>query len=78
MTYEKLFNKAKPIIKEDACMKFYDDTKPLSLETDAPGVGLGVAILQTRSGTSCSRDTAPGNSILRPIAFANKSLSNAE
>ena len=24
------------------CMKFYDDTKPLYLETDASGVGLGV------------------------------------
>ena len=37
-TYQKLFNKAKSIIKEDACMKFYDETQPLYLETDMSGV----------------------------------------
>ena len=31
-------------------MKFYDDTKPLYLETDASGVGLGVALLQLHKG----------------------------
>ena len=34
-TYQKLFDKAKSVIKEDACMKFYDKTKPLYLDTDA-------------------------------------------
>ena len=28
-TYQKMFGKAKAVIKEDACMKFYDETKPL-------------------------------------------------
>ena len=27
-------------------MKFFDDTKPLYLETDASRIGLGVALLQ--------------------------------
>ena len=36
------------------------------------------APLQTRSSTGCPRDKVPDNSILRPIAFANKSLSSAE
>ena len=36
-TYQKIFDKAKSIIK-DACMKFYDETKPLSTETDASEV----------------------------------------
>ena len=56
-------------------MKFYE-TKPLYIQTDEPGVGLGAALLQTRRSTSCLREEASDNSILRPIAFASKSLSN--
>ena len=55
-TYQKLFDRAKSIIKADAYMKFCDETKPLYLETDASGVGLGASLLQTRNGTSCPRD----------------------
>ena len=76
--YKKLFDKEKSIIKEDVYMKFYDETKPLYLETDVSGVGLGASLLQTRSSTSWLRDTVPYNSILRPIAFASKSLSSTE
>ena len=76
--YQKIFDRAKSIIKEDAFMKFYDESKPLNIETDASGVKLGAALLQTRSGTSCPRDEAPNNSILRPIASTSKSLSSAE
>ena len=50
-SYQSLFNKAKLLIKSDVCMKFYDDTKPLYLETDASGVGLGASLLQTQEGT---------------------------
>ena len=35
-----MVDKAKTIIKEDACMKFLDEMKPLCTETDASGVGL--------------------------------------
>ena len=76
-TYHK-FDKAKSIIKEDACKKFYDETKPLYIETDVSGVGLGAAVLPARSSTSCSRDEAPDNSILRHTAFVSKSLSSVE
>ena len=38
--YQKLFNKAKSIIEAEACIKFYDKTMPLYLETDASGIGL--------------------------------------
>ena len=47
VSYQALFNKAKLLIKSDMCMQFCNDTKPLYLETDASGVGLGVALLQT-------------------------------
>ena len=59
-------------------MKFYDDTKLLYLETDASGVGLGVALLQVCKGTTCQKDVAPDNIILHPIVFASKSLTGAE
>ena len=64
--YQKLFDKAKSVTKEGACMKFYYETQPLYLETDASRVRLGAALLQTRSGTRYPRDKAPDNSILRP------------
>ena len=60
---QKTFDKAKEIIKEDACMKFYDETRPLYIATDASGVGLGAALLQTRGITSCHRDKVLGNCI---------------
>ena len=44
-TCQKIFDKAKSVIKEDACVKFYDETKPCIIETDASGVGLGAALL---------------------------------
>ena len=77
-TYQKMFDKAKAIIKEDACMKFYDETKPLYIETDASGAGLGNALLETRSNASSHRDEVLDNSILRPTAFSSKSLIRAE
>ena len=66
-SYQPLFNKAKLLIKSDMCMKFYDDTKLLYLETDVSSVGLGAALLQTQEGTTCQKDMMPSNTILYPI-----------
>ena len=77
-SYQALFNKAKSLIKENMCMQFYDNTKPLYLETDASGVGPGVALLQMHEGTACQEDIAPDNTTLCPIAFASKHLTGAE
>ena len=73
-----MYDKTKSLVKADVCMKLYDETKPLYLETDASGIGLGAALLQTRDGTTCPNDIAPDNTILRPITFASKSLPSAE
>ena len=75
---QQLCDKAKSLIKVEVCMKFYDDTKPLYLETDASGVGLGAALLQLCDDTACQRDMAPDNTSLRPTAFASKSLTGAK
>ena len=45
-------------------MKFYDETKPIYLETDTSGIGPGAAFLQTRDGASCPKDSTPDNTIL--------------
>ena len=78
VSYQQLFDKAKLLIKVEMCMKFYDDTKLLCLETDASGIGLGAALLQLRDNMGCQKDTAPDNTILHPIAFVSKSLMGTE
>ena len=59
-------------------MKVYDETKPLYIHTDVSGVALGPTLLQTRTNTSCLKDEAPDNSIIRVIALASKSLTRVE
>ena len=39
---------------------------------------MGAALLQPRDNMSCHRDEVQDNGILRPIAFASKSLNGAE
>ena len=77
-SYQQLFDKAKSLINVEMCMKFYDDTKLLYLETDASGIGLGPALLQLGITPDAKKDTAPDNINLCPIAFASKSLTGAE
>ena len=76
--YQHQFEKAKLLIKAEMCMKFYDDTKPLYLETDTSGIGLGAALLQLRDNTVCQKGMTPDNTMLLPIAFASKSLIGAK
>ena len=76
--YQQLFARAKSLIKVDVCMKFYNNSKPLYLERDASGVGLGAALLQLYNNATCQKGMAPDNTILHPIMFASKSLTVAE
>ena len=48
--YQDLYNKAKNITRQDECMTFYEVSKPLYLETDASGIGLGTGLIQVWDG----------------------------
>ena len=65
-SYQQLFNKAKSLTKAEECMKFYDDTKLLYLETDASRVSLGASLLQLCDNTACQKGMAPDNTNLHP------------
>ena len=54
-SYQQLFDKAKLLIKAEMYMKFYDDTKPLYLKTDASGIALEAALLQLRDNMNCPK-----------------------
>ena len=78
-SHQKIYGTAKFLVKEDTCMKYYDDArKLLYLETDVSGVGLGTQILQVKNNVNCGFKEAPDNAMLPPITFASKSLSTAE
>ena len=77
-SYQGLLNKAKSLIQVDMCMKSYNDTKLLYLETDTSRIDLGLALLQMHEGTACQKGIVPDNTTLHPIAFASKSLTGAE
>ena len=68
----------KIINKNNICMRFYNETKPLYLETDASRIVISATLLQTRDGMTWVKDTAPHNTILGPIMFASKALTSAE
>ena len=56
-------------------MNFYDTARPLYLESDASGIGIGARLFQARDGMDCGCDLIPDNAILHLNAFASKSLS---
>ena len=66
---QNLYDKAKKIIKKDACMKFYDAIRPQFLETDA---SIGARLLQIRHSTNCGHNEVPDNAILWPNALVSK------
>ena len=59
-------------------MKFYDTSKPLYLEMDVSGMGLGACLLQIRESMNCGHDEVLDNATLCLIAFACKSLSSMQ
>ena len=77
-TYQEIYKRAKSLVKEYTCMKYYDVRMPLYLETDASEVCLDTALLQVRKNLTCGYCETPDNAMLQPIAFASKSQSSAE
>ena len=59
-------------------MKSYAETQLLYLDTDASQIGLKSCPTTNQNWSSCPRDKAPDNSIIRPTKFASKGLSSAE
>ena len=58
--------------EEYASMKYYDETRPLYLETDESRVGVMAGLLQNIDRRNFPWDKAPDKTMLRPVAFAAK------
>ena len=69
--YQDVYDRAKKIVKKDACMTFYDASRPLYMETDISHVGLGARLLQVKDDMNCGHDKVPHNATLHQIAFAS-------
>ena len=66
VSQQQAFEKAKEVITSSPVLSFFDPNKPTVLSVDASSYGLGACLLQSHSNE------------LRPIAFASRSLSEAE
>ena len=60
--YDVIYESLKREVTEHSCLKYYDTTKPVSLEVDASQKGLGAALVQDG----------------RPVAFASKTLTETQ
>ena len=83
--YTNAFNTIKEAICQETLLAYYDKDKPVFIEVDASGQGLGAVLLQgniLEDELEASSETEGRflsfRNRLRPIAFASKSLSDAE
>ena len=64
-------------VSKDCLIQFYDPQKPLYIECDASKQGIGCVLLQPDDNIPLTlKDGIPTN--LKPVAYASKSLSEAE
>ena len=68
--YNRAFNAIKKEMASPKVLKFFDHDKPVILEVDASGHGLGAALLQPANDSR--------NSNLQPVVYASKTLSDTE
>ena len=77
VTHDRAFAEVKLAVSKDCLIQFYDPQKPLYIECDASKQGIGCVLLQPDDNVPSSlKDGIPTN--LRPVAYASKSLSEAE
>ena len=78
-THTQAFNRLKNKISNDCLIHFYDTKKPVFIECDSSGVewSSGAVLLQPDSDhVESDKNGIPCN--LRPVAYASKSLTEAE
>ena len=74
---DKVFQDLKDMVSEDCLIQFYDPHKPLFIECDASKQGIGCMMLQPDDNIPTDVNNGiPSN--LPPVAYASKSLSEAE
>ena len=75
--HDKSFQDLKDRVSKDCLIQFYDLQKPLYIECDALKQGIGCVMLQPDDNVASN--TVDGiQSNLQPVAYASKSLSEAE
>ena len=84
-THTNAFNNIKEAICQETLLAYYDKDRPVFIEVDASGQGLGAVLLQGNilEDELSSSPQTEGRYLsfrnrLKPIAFASKSLSDAE
>ena len=84
-THEQAFQKLKDAVCESTLLSYYDKSKPIFIEVDASGQGLGAVLLQgcvsneeLKQASQTDGKYLKFRNKLKPIAFASKSLSEAE
>ena len=75
--HDKAFQDLKDMVSEDCLIQFCNPHKPLFIECDASKQEIGCVMLQPDDNLAANTvDGIPTN--LRPVAYASKSLSEAE
>ena len=84
-THEQAFQRIKSAVCESTLLSYYDKTKLIFIEVDANGQGLGAVLLQGNVSSEELKQASQTDgkylkfrNKLKPIAFASKSLSEAE
>ena len=84
-THDRAFQDIKDAICTETLLSYFDKSKPVFIEVDASGQGLGAALLQgnieefeLQNASQTEGKFLEFRNRLKPIAFASKSLSEAE